>query len=127
LITAFLVGVASMSLLSACAAGTGAGAGGAEDPSDAIVGTWGSTADKQPHLVFDDGKVTGTDGCNGVSTTYTVEGDTVTLGRFMSTQMACTGVDTWLRAVHTVTIDGDALIVRNSSGDEIGTLERNDG
>ena len=128
LITVFLVGIASVSLFSACAAGTGAGGGAGEsDPADDIVGTWGSTADQQPHLIFDDGKVTGTDGCNGISTSYTVDGDTVKLARFISTQMACTGVDTWLRAVSTVQLDGDAIVVRNSAGDEIGTLDRNDG
>ncbi|RUQ98284.1 META domain-containing protein [Labedella endophytica] len=126
LITAFLIGIASVSVLTACAAGSTAG--GEPDPAEAIVGTWGSTAQGQPHLVFgDDGKVSGTDGCNGVGSTYTVDGDTITLATFMSTQRACIGVDTWLRAVSTVQLDGDAIIVRNASGDEIGSLDRNDG
>lgn len=126
LITGFLVGVASISLFAACSA-SGGTVGSTPSSASAVIGTWGSTATAQPHLVFDDGKVTGTDGCNGISTTYTVDGDTITLESFMSTQKGCPGVDTWLRTIHSVQIDGDALIVRNSSGDQIGTLDRNDG
>jgi heat shock protein HslJ len=126
LITGFLIGIASVSLFTACAGG-GANAGSTPDPESAVVGTWGSTAKDQPHLTFDDGKVTGTDGCNNIATTYTVDGDAIALKSFMSTMKACLGVDPWLGAVHTVEIDGDALIVRNSSGDQIGTLDRNDG
>lgn len=127
LITGFLIGIASVSLFSACAAGGNAGSSGATDPAEAIVGTWGSTGDRQPHLVFDDGSVTGTDGCNGITSTYTVDGDTISIDPFMSTLKACSGVDTWLRLIHTVQIDGDALVVRDSSGGQIGTLDRNDG
>lgn len=126
LITGFLIGIASVSLFTACAAG-GATAGSTPDTESAITGTWGSTSAKQPHLVFTDGKVKGTDGCNGISTSYTVDGNKVTLKTFFSTEKACTGVDTWLHSVRSVEIDGDALIVRNSSGDQIGTLDRNDG
>jgi heat shock protein HslJ len=126
LITGFLIGIASVSLFTACAAGGGT-AGRTPDPGDAVTGTWGSTTNGQPHLAFADGTVTGTDGCNGISTTYTVDGDTITVASFMSTEKACAGVDTWLRSVRSVEIDGDALIVYNSSGDQIGTLDRNDG
>ncbi|WP_166426851.1 META domain-containing protein [Labedella gwakjiensis] len=125
MITGLMIGVASVSLFAACS--SGAGAGSAPDPETAIVGTWGSSGKGQPNLVFDDGKVTGTDGCNGISSTYTVADGAITVARFMSTQMACTGVDTWLRGIHSVEIDGDALVVRNSAGDQIGTLDRNDG
>lgn len=129
LIAVLLTAVASVSLFTACAAGGGAagsaGDSGAVDTAEAIAGTWGSTGDGQPHLIFSDGSVTGTDGCNGISTTYTVEGDTVTLDPFLSTLRACTGVDTWLRSVHSVTIDGDALIVTNAAGERIGSLDRN--
>jgi heat shock protein HslJ len=126
LITGFLVGLASVSLFSACAAGVPAG-GGTPAPADAVVGTWGSTAANQPHLAFDDGQVTGTDGCNGITTSYTVDGDTITLDRFMSTQKACSGVDTWLRNVRSVQVDGDVLVVLDAQGEQIGSLDRNDG
>ncbi len=125
LVTAFGLLAAGISLFTACAGGTPVGSGDQPEPSDAILGTWGSTGERQPHLVFDNGSVTGTDGCNGISTTYSVDGDTITLSRFMSTKMACPGVDTWLQSVRTVELDGDALLVRNAAGDHIGTLERN--
>jgi heat shock protein HslJ len=127
LITGFLIGLASVSLFTACAAGGGSAGGGTPEPAEAVVGTWGSTAPQQPHLAFTDGEVTGTDGCNGITTSYTVDGDTITLDRFMSTQKACTGVDTWLRHVRSVQVDGDVLIVLDASGEQIGTLDRNEG
>jgi heat shock protein HslJ len=126
LAAAFALLAASASLFAACANGSTAGGSGADaDPAEAIVGTWGSTATEQPHLVFDEGKVTGTDGCNAISSTYTVNGSTITVKPFMSTLRACVGVDTWLRALRTVELDGDAIIIRNAAGDQIGTLDRN--
>ncbi len=45
---------------------------------------------REVHLRFDsDGRVAGSDGCNGVSGTYTVDGDTLTFGQFAATMMAC--------------------------------------
>jgi len=40
-------------------------------------------------LVFDGSKVTADTGCNGVSTDYTVSGDTITFDLAMTTKMAC--------------------------------------
>ncbi len=37
----------------------------------------------------EDGTVTGTSGCNGLGGDYTVEGDQITFGEFVSTLMAC--------------------------------------
>jgi heat shock protein HslJ len=126
LAAAFVLLAASASLFAACANGSSAGeSAAADEPSEAIIGTWGSTATEQPHLVFDDGQVSGSDGCNGISSTYTVDGPTITIKPFMSTLRGCIGVDTWLRSVSTVEIDGDALLVRNAAGDQIGTLDRN--
>lgn len=90
-----------------------------------IVGTWTSDEKGNPRLAFENaGTVTGTDGCNGISTIYTIEGDRVALEKFASTRMACQGVNDWLRSVREVTVDGDTLQVFNGKGDEIGTLNR---
>jgi len=101
-----------------------------DDPSagataDAVVGTWGDTARSKPHLVLSsDGTVTGTDGCNGISTTFAVDGNSIVLERFASTMKACLGVDPWLSAIHTAVIDGDEMVVSNAQGERIGTLAR---
>jgi heat shock protein HslJ len=52
-------------------------------PSPAVTGS-------EAGLTFnDDGTVTGTSGCNGLGGEYTVEGDQITFGEFVSTLMAC--------------------------------------
>lgn len=90
-----------------------------------LVGLWGENATGQPHLEFAaDGTVTGSDGCNGVTTTYSVNGDRVDLAQFASTLKACPGVDGWMRGVRAVELDGDVLIVMDASGAELGNLTR---
>lgn len=105
--------------------GNQANGDGSSAVSDQILGAWSSDEKGTPRLEFDaDGAVVGSDGCNGISTTYTVEGDRVVLEQFVSTLKACQGVDDWLRGVRSVTVDGDTLAVHNESGDEIGQLQR---
>ena len=95
-----------------------------------LVGTWGSTDDQQPNLVFDDeGGVTGTDGCNRLVGSWSLDGDSVILSDLVSTLMACEGVDTWLGAAASARLvagEDDELQVFDSSDTEIGTLERAD-
>ena len=98
---------------------------GADTSADAVVGTWGDTAKSKPHLILaSDGTVTGTDGCNGISTTFAVDGNSIELEQFASTRMACLGVDPWLSAIHTAVVDGDEMVVSNAKGERIGTLAR---
>ena len=139
ILQAALAGVATSVLavsLAACAGavpGEGSGETGERDGESGmgveqeILGTWVSDEPGKPRLAFaEDGTVKGTDGCNGISTTYEVEGETVVLEQFASTLKACKGVDDWLRGVHEVRVDGDTLLVSNSSGEEIGQLQRDD-
>jgi heat shock protein HslJ len=112
-------------VVSACA---GAAPDASPGSADSVVGTWGDTGASEPHLVLaSDGSVTGTDGCNGIATTFAVDGTSVEFESFMSTFKACEGVDTWLSAVHSAEVDGDEMIVSNASGDRIGTLKRTAG
>ncbi|WP_460798134.1 META domain-containing protein [Microbacterium sp. GXF0217] len=125
--TAIVVAAAAL-LLTACAPANG--------PSDAptstaspdepdVVGSWGSDAAGQPFLEFTaEGTVTGTDGCNGISSTYTVVDDSIEIASFFSTLKACQGVDDWLRGLSTARLDGDTLIVMNREGTKIGELSR---
>jgi heat shock protein HslJ len=124
-----LAGLALASVLGGCASSAGSSTGpadpGATSPAASIVGTWGETAPQKPYLTFEEGSnVSGNDGCNSLSSTYAVSGDTVTFSQTTSTLMACIGVDSWLSAVRTATIEGDRLIVKNDTGDTIGTLTR---
>jgi len=41
-----------------------------------------------------------------------------------STMMYCEGVDTWLTQGTTAVVQGDALVVSDEDGKEIGTLDR---
>lgn len=90
-----------------------------------VLGTWASDEQGNPKLVFDDaGTVSGTDGCNGIGSTYTVQGDRVLVAPYAATMMACMGVDDWLRGVSEVSVDGDTMQVFNKKGVEIGSLAR---
>ncbi|PPF81293.1 META domain-containing protein [Subtercola sp. Z020] len=124
-----LAGLALASVLGGCASSAGTSTGpadpGASSSAASIVGTWGETAPQKPHLTFEQGSsVSGNDGCNSLSSSYVVSGDTVTFSETTSTLMACIGVDSWLSALSTATVDGDSLIVKNTAGDTIGTLTR---
>ena len=89
------------------------------------AGTWGSSTEGEPQLVLQaDGSLSGTDGCNRLSGTWSTAGKTVTFGEVASTRMACPGVDTWLINLATATVSGTTMRVLNSSGTEIGTLSR---
>lgn len=124
--TAAIVGALTV-LAAGCAAG-GTSGETAEGAPTSVIGAWGSEAKGQPNLTFtDEGTVFGTDGCNGISSTYKTEGDLVTVDRFASTLMACQGVDTWLSGLSTVAVDGDKLVVKNAAGAQIGELKRTDG
>nr|BFF07814.1 hypothetical protein GCM10023233_27830 [Brevibacterium otitidis] len=147
----------SMLLLSAC--GTGGGNGTVsptdsptaseqpgstgentptEDPTETskalsekdIEGVWGSDEKGDPFLNFKtDGNVIGTDGCNGISTTYKIDGATVTLDPWASTMRACEGVDDWLQHARTLELtdsneNADEMTVKDKDGEEIGTLIR---
>lgn len=94
-------------------------------PAVEPVGTWGEDARKKPHLVLaEDGKVSGSDGCNRLMSTWKLTDETVTFSEVAGTLMACEGVDTWLLQMHTAVIDGDTMTVLNEGGKEIGTLTR---
>jgi heat shock protein HslJ len=89
------------------------------------AGTWGSSAEGEPQLVLQaNGSLSGTDGCNRLTGTWSKKGKTVSFDDVASTRMACTGVDTWLIDLSTATIAGTTMHVLNDAGTEIGTIER---
>ncbi|WP_211977845.1 META domain-containing protein [Brevibacterium sp. W7.2] len=88
------------------------------------VGKWTSPEAGNPFLDFsDDGAVSGSDGCNAIDTTWTVEGDEITIEPFATTQKACPG-DQWLSKASTATIDGEVMTFKDDQGSVIGGLEK---
>ena len=127
-IRAAIVVAAAALLVTACAPAIGpAGAPTSTASPDAsdVIGSWGSDAAGEPFLEFTaEGEVTGTDGCNGLRSTYSVVDDTIEIAPHFSTLKACQGVDDWLRGLSKVQVDGDTLIVQDKDGAKIGELPR---
>ena len=94
--------------------------------AEGTAGTWGTPdATGTPGLLLQaDQSVTGTDGCNRLVGTWSMNGDTIQFGTFASTLKACEGVDTWRGAASTATVDGSPMTLKDARGNEIGTLER---
>lgn len=92
---------------------------------ESVVGRWSSDEKGEPHLeFFEDGSVKGSDGCNGINTTYEQTDATITIEPAVSTLKGCPGVDTWLRKCRTLEINGSEMTVKNANDEEIGTLTR---
>ena len=124
--TGAVVSAAALLLaLTGCLGEEGSVQGGSIDPT----GTWGDADDAEaPSLTLeDDGSFSGTDGCNKLTGTWTVdESDHVQFEDLTATEMACEGVDTWLAGLDQATIADDTMTVLGSDGYEIGTLESSD-
>lgn len=90
-----------------------------------FTGTW-VDPDGNGYLTFDDrGNVRGSDACNGIGTTFTVDdaSGAAALEPFATTMMACPeGWSQWLLQVTTVEHHGDRLTVLGREGEEVGTL-----
>ena len=113
---AALLGVLALTL-SAC--------GGANTKAADASGDWGVDQRGEPNLhLAKDGKVSGSDGCNRLLSTWKQDGDQVKFTVVAGTLMACEGVDTWLSAMQGATIDGDLLIIKGPDGKKIGELKR---
>lgn len=90
-----------------------------------LTGRWESHDPGNPWLEFAaDGTVTGSDGCNGIFSSYVATDTGATIAKFVSTLKACIGVNDWLRGIHSVQLRGDTLVVCDMSGLEIGELRR---
>jgi heat shock protein HslJ len=125
--------MAATALLLAGCAGTGepdeddTPSATAQEPS--FEGRWQADDPEGAFLEFDPvdedgGTLTGSDGCNGVGGEFFVDGSTARIDRAPGTLKGCTGVDTWLKDVATVVLDGDTMTVQDSEGEDLGTLTR---
>lgn len=115
--------VISLLVLTGCLGGQGSAQGGDIDP----VGTWGDpSVEAEPYLsLAEDGSLTGSDGCNRLSGSWSVdEADQVLFEDVASTRMFCEGVDDWLTGLTAAEIAGTTMTVLGQDGSEIGQLER---
>ena len=115
--------VIALLMLTGCLGVQGSAKGGDIDP----VGTWGDPSKpSEPYLsLADDGSLSGSDGCNTLSGSWSVdEGEQVLFEDVAMTRMFCEGVDDWLSGLTAATIADTTMTVLGQDGSEIGQLER---
>jgi heat shock protein HslJ len=85
----WLVVVAGIAAVIGCGEedGSGGAAGGGASSFEGI--SWALVSPDGPSATFSDGKVSGSGGCNQFGGSYTQDGDALTIGEIVSTQMAC--------------------------------------
>ncbi|GAA2223225.1 META domain-containing protein [Herbiconiux moechotypicola] len=88
------------------------------------AGTWVSEVPGASLVLDPDGAVSGSDGCNRLTGSWTEADNVVIFSGLASTLMACEGVDTWLSQATSFSYDGDEALVVGAEGTEIGTLTR---
>jgi heat shock protein HslJ len=88
------------------------------------------TASREAHLVFQSGRVAGSDGCNRVTGTYTLDGDGVTFGQAAATRMACPDTTAVEQAFHAAMksasrwrITGERLELLDAAGTRVAVFE----
>ena len=123
--------------LSACATDPGSGSTGSDpassgppspssSSSEGVEGTWGNPDNsREPSLNLSaDGRLSGTDGCNRLMGSWTLEDGKVVFSEMGMTMMACPDVDQWLGGASTAVPEADTLRIYGADGTEIGTLTR---
>lgn len=116
LFAAALLGAGLALATTACSSGSG---------TSAFVGTWGEEGEGLPSLTLTEDKtLTGTDGCNRLVGSFSVDGETIGFEQVASTKMACSDVDTWLSSLATGRVVDGSLEVSDASGAVIGSLAK---
>ncbi len=89
-------------------------------------GVWGNPENtREPSLeLHEDGRLTGTDGCNRLMGRWVLEDGTVRFQEVAMTMMACPDVDQWLASAATAVPSEQTLLVYDGEGNEIGSLTR---
>ncbi len=87
-------------------------------------GQWGTDKAGEPSLaLWEDGRVSGSDGCNRLMGTWHREGERIVFGPLASTMMYCQGVDTWLSQAASAREEPGQLVISNADGVQIGRLD----
>jgi heat shock protein HslJ len=100
--------------------------------ADASGATQQALPDVETLIVFKDGTVAGTAGCNRLSGSYQVDGSNVKFGPMASTMMACpeapmaqeAAVMAAMSSAATYELTGDQLILKDASGKVVLTLAK---
>ncbi|PRI10293.1 META domain-containing protein [Leucobacter massiliensis] len=101
--------------------------GCASSGSSDFVGSWGGD-DPSPNITIeDDGRVSGTDGCNRLSGMGSFDGDRFVFGTLAQTKMACLDdaevIEPWPESAR---VDGDELVLLDQDGNEVTRLPHRD-
>jgi len=89
---------------------------------------------REAHLVLDeDGRVSGSTGCNRLMGSYRLQGDTLTFSQLASTRMACPGdmaklEQAWLAMLSETahySIEGQSLILEDADDQALAELKAN--
>ena len=94
-------------------------------PQGLPIGEW-VESDKAiaPFLTISaDGKFSGNDGCNTLLGTWSFANEQTSFSGVASTLMACQGVDTWLSALSTATVQNGVMTVQSEDGSVLGQLQ----
>jgi len=86
---------------------------------------------REPHIVLDaENRVSGSDGCNRLMGSYTLDGNKLTLGQMAGTKMACTdgmeqsaAFNEALTKVAIYSLQGDQLDLQDNSGQVIARFK----
>ena len=85
---------------------------------------------REAHLQFQNGRVSGSDGCNRVTGSYQLDGDRVAFGQMAGTQMACPNPNGTegpfrdaLKNASRLTVVGDRLELLDAAGTRLAAFE----
>lgn len=94
--------------------------------TNSLYGKWVSTKPGSAAFlsISDDGSLTGSDGANRISTTWTKDGSGAVIESFLTTQRATQGMERWVGRTRRVETDGDQLNVFDHAGKHLGELTR---
>ncbi|WP_020076772.1 META domain-containing protein [Cryocola sp. 340MFSha3.1] len=100
-------------------------AGCAPSSASDYTGTWTSDHPAGTSLdLKDGGQLSGNDGCNSLTGTWSESKGSITFGALATTKKACADVDPWLSKAASARSDGDTLNVYDEAGTQIGVLDR---
>ena len=107
------------------AAGTGAEAV-LSSPTDDPVGQWGEIEEHAAFLtISEDGTVTGSDGCNGTSGTWSITDGRIVFSDMITSLMMCPNLETAMQGpVVTAVAHGDTIYVLDEHDKVTGMLTR---
>lgn len=96
--------------------------------TNSVNGRWASSKPGSAAFlkITADGSLTGSDGANRISTTWSNDASGAIVEPFLTTQRATQGMEMWVGRTRRVEADGDRLTVFDQAGNHLGVLNRAD-